>query len=166
MGKQTSARCDRCGRRRSLYLMVGQGRCFRISDQRRKGHLWVGRAEEGVSLLRLELAVLEAALAVVEVEKDLLLLVDCRTSLTEIEKWIGEGSKVCMVMVRDSDILRTIIERLQSRIEARAATFLVKNKAHRGEQLNEGADDEANRGCQIGIEEARWNEPTSRTLFT
>ena len=36
----------------------------------------------------------------------------------------------------------------------------------REEPLNEGADDEADRGCQLGMEEARWNEPTSRTLFT
>ena len=101
-----------------------------------------------------------------EVEKDLLLLVDCRTALTETEKWIGEGSKVCMATVKDADILRAVIERLRKRIEAGAATFLVKIKAHRGEPLNEGADDEADRGCQIGIEEARWNEPTGRTLFT
>ena len=73
-------------------LIVGQSRCFKISDRRRKGHLRVGRAEEGASSLRPELAALEAALEAVEVEKDLLLLVDCRTALTEIEKWIGEGS--------------------------------------------------------------------------
>ena len=78
----------------------------------------------------------------------------------------GEGSKVCMATVKDADILRAVIERLRKRIEAGAATFLVKIKAHRGEPLNEGADDEADRGCQIGIEEARWNEPTGRTLFT
>ena len=41
----------------------------------------------------------------------------------------------------------------------------MKIKAHRGEPLNEGADNQADRGCQLGIEEARWNEPTSRTLF-
>ena len=147
-------------------LIVGQSRCFKIRDRRRKGHLRVGRAEEGASSLRPELAALEAALEAVEVEKDLLLLVDCRTALTEIEKWIGEGSKVCMATVKDADILRAVIERLRKRIEAGAATFLVKIKAHRGEPLNEGADDEADRGCQIGIEEARWNEPTGRTLFT
>ena len=81
----------------------------------------------------------------VEVEKDLLLLVDCRTALTEIEKWIREGSKVYMAMVKDADILRAVIERLRSRIEAGASTFLVKIKAHRGELLNEGADDESDR---------------------
>ena len=57
-------------------------------------------------------------------EKDLLLLVDCRTALTEIDTWIGEGSKVCMAAVKDADILTTIIERLRDRIEAGAATLL------------------------------------------
>ena len=126
----------------------------------------VGRAEEGVSSLRPELAALEAALASVEVKEDLLLLVDCRTALTEIDKWIGEGSKVCMAAVKDADILTTIVGRLRKRIEAGAATFLVKIKAHRGEPLNEGADDAADRNCKLGMEEARWNESTSRTLFT
>ena len=69
-------------------LIVGQARCFKISDRRKTGHLQVGGAEEGVSTLRPELAVLEAALTAVEVKEDLLLLVDCRTALTEIDKWI------------------------------------------------------------------------------
>ena len=125
----------------------------------------MGRAEEGVRSLRPELAALEAALAEVEVEKDLLPLVDCRTAHTEIDKWVGEGSKVCMAAVKDADILTTNIERLRDRIEAGAATFLVKIKSHREEPLNEGADDEADRGCQLRMEEVRWNEPTSRTLF-
>ena len=102
-------------------LIVGQGRCFRISDRRRTGHLRVGRAEEGVSSLRPKLAALEAALAAVEVKKDLLLLVDCRTALTEIDKWIGEGSKICMAAVKDVDIIKTVIERLRKRIETGAA---------------------------------------------
>jgi hypothetical protein len=66
----------------------------------------------------------------VEVKKDLSLLVDCRTALTEIEKWIGEGSKVCMAAVKDADILKTVIERLRKRIEAGAATFLVTPAEH------------------------------------
>ena len=74
-----------------------------------------------MSSLRPKLAALEAALAAVEVKKDLLLLVDCRTVLTEIDKWIGEGSKICMAAVKDVDIIKTVIERLRKRIETGAA---------------------------------------------
>ncbi len=40
-------------------------------------------------------------------------------------------------------ILEFIISKLQARIAAKASTFLVKIKAHRGEPLNERADDSA-----------------------
>ena len=41
----------------------------------------------------------------------------------------------------DADILEFILEKLAARIAAMARTFLVKVKAHRGDPLNEGADD-------------------------
>ena len=77
-------------------------RYFRISHWGRMGHLRVFRAEEGASSLRPELAALEAALALVDVKEDLLLQVDCWMALTEIDKWIGERSKVCQLVCRQS----------------------------------------------------------------
>ena len=95
---------------------------------------------------------MEAALAAVDAKEDLLLLVDCRTALTEIYECMGEGGKICMASsAKDADFPAAVIERLRGRIEAGAATFLVKIKAHRREPLNEDADDEADRGCQLGV---------------
>ena len=58
-----------------------------------------------------------------------------------------------MAAVKDNDILRAVIEQLRKRVEAGAGMFLVKIKTHRGEPLDEGADDEADQGCQLGVEE-------------
>jgi hypothetical protein len=41
----------------------------------------------------------------------------------------------------DADILEFITGKLRARISANARTFLVKIKTHRGEALNEKADD-------------------------
>ena len=44
-----------------------------------------------------------------------------------------------LVGVANADILEKIIEKIRARVQAGAATFLVKVKAHRGEPLNEEA---------------------------
>ena len=41
--------------------------------------------------------------------------------------------------IANADILEAIIEKLRARVQAGAATFLVKVKAHRGEPLNREA---------------------------
>ena len=51
----------------------------------------MGREEEGASSLRPELAAIDRVLQTVDIAEDLLILSDCQTALTEIQKWIGEG---------------------------------------------------------------------------
>ena len=87
----------------------------------------MGREEEGASSLRPELEAIERVLQTVDVAEDLLILSDCQTALTEIQKWIGEGLRPCMAVTKDADILRSVVERLRQRITAGAATWLVKN---------------------------------------
>ena len=145
--------------------VVGGGKLYCITRRRRKACLRVGREEEGASSLRPELAAIERVLQTVDVADDLLILSDCQTELTEIQKWIGEGLRPCMAMTKDADILRSVVERLRQRITAGAATWLVKIKAHRGEPLNEEADDEAGKGCLLLAEEKQWDDLTSRNMY-
>ena len=126
----------------------------------------MGREDEGISSMRPELAAIERVLRTVHLTEDLLVLSDCKTALTEIHKWIGEGLRPCMALTKDADILRAIVEALRQRIAAGSATFFVKIKAHRGEPLNERADDEAGKGCRLAAEEKQWDSPTSRILYT
>lgn len=115
-----------------------------------------------VSSLRPELAAIERVLQTVDLAEDLLILSDCQTVLTEIQKWIGEGLRPCMAITKDADILRPVVERLRQRIVAGTTIWLVKIKAHRGEPLNKGADDEAGKGCHLPAEEKQWDELTGR----
>ena len=50
---------------------------------------------------------------------------------------MGEGAKTTLVNASDADILRRILEVLRERIEASAATFSIKIKAHRREPVNQ-----------------------------
>ena len=108
----------------------------------RKPHGWsrVGREEEGTSSLRAELAALLQLILSAEPQRDLLALLDCQIEMTELRKWIGEGHRATLADKVNADILKEIIEALRRRVEAGAATFLVKVKAHRGEPLNERAE--------------------------
>ena len=60
-----------------------------------------------------------------------------------------------------------ILSKLAARIAAKSRTFLVKVKAHRGEPLNEGADDLAEAGREIEKEGAnsRWQERTTWVVY-
>ena len=131
-----------------------------------QGCISVGRAEEGTSSLRPELAALHEALKHLPVGQDALLLIDCQSVLTEIRKWIGEGCRPSLATVADSDILRSILPILHARIQAGAATFMLKVKAHRSEPLNESADDEAARGTQLPADEMKWNDRTARLMYS
>jgi hypothetical protein len=51
-----------------------------------------------------------------------------------------------MALNKDADITYEIIQRLHARVQAGAATFLLKVKSHRGEALNEMADAAAEHG--------------------
>ena len=147
-------------------LVQHEGRTFQISKGQRTGHIRVGREEEGTSSLRPELAAIEAALQSIHSAADLLILSDSQTALNRIREWVGEGLRPCMELIPDADILRSVLARLSERIEKGAATLLVKIKAHRGEPLNEAADDEAGRGCGLGPDQKRWDDSTSRATFT
>jgi len=54
--------------------------------------------------------------------------------------------------VPDADILLEAIEELRKRTTARAATFLVTVKAHRGEPVNEEADIQADKAFSGNFE--------------
>jgi hypothetical protein len=67
----------------------------------------------------------------------------------------------------DADILAYILAKLAARIAAKSRTFLIKVKAHRGEPLNQGADDlaEAGREMEKEGENSRWRERTTRVVY-
>jgi ribonuclease HI len=77
---------------------------------------------------------------------DLLYLTDSEASLQAIHKWIGCGAKLNLSKSPDTDILKTIILKLQKRVEVGVATLLIKVKTHRGDPLNEEADIRAESG--------------------
>jgi ribonuclease HI len=100
----------------------------------------VDREEEGLSSNRPELVSLRECLEAHEDHVDLLYLTDSEASLQTIHKWIGYGAKLSLSKSPDADILNDIILKLQKRVEAGAATLLIKVKVHRGDPLNEEAD--------------------------
>ena len=120
-----------------LPNVEGADKIYCIRQRPRKGCLRVGRDDESTSSLRPELAAIERVLQTTELTEDLLILSDCKTALTEILKWIGEGLRPCMAVTKDADILKAVVERLCQRNESGVATWLVKIKAHREEPLNE-----------------------------
>ena len=67
---------------------------------------------------------------------------------------MGQGGKASLANTADADILEYILTKLAARIAANSRTFLVKVKAHRGEPLNEGADDLTEAGREIEKERA------------
>ena len=56
-----------------------------------------------------------------------------------ISRWVGQGGKASLANTVDADILEYILGKLRARIAAKARTFVVKIKSHRGEPLNEMA---------------------------
>jgi hypothetical protein len=79
---------------------------------------------------------------------------------------VGQGGKVSLTNTADADILEYILAKLAARIAAKSRTFLVKVKAHIGEQLNEGADDlaETGRAMEKEGDNYRWKERTTRVV--
>ena len=126
----------------------------------------VGRAEEGCSSGRPEGGALLLALRATRAEEDLLYLGDNESVLTDVNKWVGEGSKATLANAPNADILAEIIEKLRERIEKGSATFLVKVKSHRGDPLNERADTLADEGRLIEDKEAKWTKRTRRLVFS
>ncbi len=78
---------------------------------------------------------------------------------------IGCAAKLNLSKSPDADVLKKIMIKLQKRVQAGAATLLVKVKAHRGDPLNEEADIRAEMGRRKDQKEVRWNSPTNRTVY-
>ena len=71
---------------------------------------------------------------------NLLYLTDSETTLQSIHKWIGGGAKLNLSRSPETDVLKTIILKLEQRVKTGATTLLIKVKAHRGDPLNEETD--------------------------
>ena len=82
--------------------------------------------------------------------EDLVTATDREVLCRVVGRWVGQGGKASLANTADADILEYILAKLAARIEAKSRTFLVKVKTHRGEPLNEGADDltEADRAME------------------
>ena len=86
-------------------------------------------------------------------------------TLQGIHKWIGGGSKLNLSRSPDADVLKTIILKLQKRVEAGSTTLLIKVKAHRGDPLNEETDIRAEMGRLKEYKETIWNDSSDRTVY-
>ncbi len=106
-----------------------------IQEQRIRESSKVGREEEGLCSNRPELVDLRECLEAHDDHIDLLYLTDTEATLQSIHKWIGGGAKSNLSGSTDADVLRTIILKLQKRVETGETTLLIKVKA-RGDPLN------------------------------
>lgn len=73
-------------------------------------------------------------------------LCDNQSVLTEVNGWLGKVGKATLATAPNADIMREVLCTLRTRIDAGGSTFLVKVKSHRGEPINEQADDLAEEG--------------------
>ena len=137
----------------------------RLQEQRSKQSHKVGREEEGMSSNRPELVALRECLEAHPDKENLLYLTDSEATLQAINKWIGGGAKLSLAKTADADVLRAIIVKLQQRVKAKAATLLIKVKAHRGCPLNEEADIRAELGRMKQEKEKTWSTPPNRTIY-
>jgi hypothetical protein len=85
---------------------------------------------------RPELVALRECLETHPDNENLLYLTDSEATLQTINKWIGGGAKLNLAKTADTDVLKTIIVKLQQWVKAKAATLLIKVKVHRGYPLN------------------------------
>jgi ribonuclease HI len=123
-----------------------RGAGFVWLDRSKDGSERVGREEEGASSGRVEIGAYAAILRRTPDHEDLLTATDSEVLCRLVDRWVGQGGKASLANTADADILEYILAKLAARIEAKARTFVVKVKAHRGEPLNEGADDLAEVG--------------------
>ena len=97
--------------------------------------------------------------------EDVLLLCDNEAVLCVVKTWVGQGEKATLATAPDADILREIVCLLTQRVRAGRATFLIKVKSHRGEQINERADTPTEKGREISDDDKRWDDRTDRMTF-
>jgi ribonuclease HI len=88
--------------------------------------------------------------------ENLLYLTDSEATLQTTNKWIGGGVKLSLVKTEDTDILRSIIVKLQQRVKTKVATLLIKVKVHHGCPLNEETDIRAKMGRMKQEQEKTW----------
>jgi hypothetical protein len=100
--------------------------------------------------------------------EDLVTVTDSEVLSRMVARWVGQGGKASSANSADADILEYILAKLGARIVAKSRTFLVKVKTHRGEPLNERADDltEADREMEKEGENSRWQERTTRVVYS
>ncbi len=116
------------------------GAGFVWMDRSKCGSERVGREEEGTSSGRAEMGAYAAILRRTPDHEDLVTATDSEVLCRVVGRWVGQGGKTSLANTADTDILE-YKTKLAARIEAKSRTFLIKVKAHRGEPLNEGADD-------------------------
>ena len=65
----------------------------------------------------------------------------------------------------DVDVLKSIVLKLQRRVETGATTLLIKVKDHRGDPLNEEADIRVELDHLEDYTETIWNDSSDRTVY-
>jgi hypothetical protein len=125
----------------------------------------VGREGEGLSSKRPELVALWECLETHPDNENLLYLTDSESTLQVINKWIGGGVKLSLAKTADTDILRSIVIKLQQRVQAKSATLLIKVKAPRGCPLNEETDIRTEMGRRKEEQEKTWSTSTNRIIY-
>ena len=136
-----------------------------LQEQRLRESSKVGREEEGLSSNRPELVALRECLKAHDDHIDLLYLTDSEASLQAIHKWIGCGAKLNLSKSADADVLKVIVLKLQKRVEAGAATLLIKVRSHRGDPMNEETDIRTELGRLEEHKETIWDNSTDRTVY-
>jgi ribonuclease HI len=147
--------------------MGSMGAGFVWLDRSKCGSERIGREEEGTSSGRAEIGAYAAILRRTPDHEDLVTATDSEVLCRVVGRWVGQGGKASLANTADADILEYILAKLAARIAAKSRTFLVKVKAHRGEPLNEGADDlaEAGRELEKEGENSRWQDRTTRVVY-
>ena len=100
--------------------------------------------------------------------EDLFTATDNEVLCRLVGRWVGQGGKTSLAKTGDTDILEYILANLTARITGKSRTFLMKVKTHRGEPLNERADDLAETGHTLEREgeNYRWKQRTTRLVFS
>ena len=75
-----------------------------------------------------ELVVLWGCLETHPDHENLLYLTDSEATLQAINKWIGGGANLSLAKTADADILKSIVIKLQKRVQAKAGILLLKVK--------------------------------------
>ena len=65
----------------------------------------------------------------------------------------------------DVDVLKSIVLKLQRRVETGATTLVIKVKDHRGDPLNEEADIRAELDRLKEYKETIWNDSSDRNVY-